>query len=90
MHNTDEPGQEWAGHYKWLLGGACALVLLLAGALVGLWSGSMERALDEIRESQRAIWKTLAERASLPGRTDELEERTDDQELRIRTLERRH
>ena len=50
----------------------------------------MERTLDEIRESQRAIWKTLAERASLPGRTDELEERTDDQELRIRTLERRH
>ncbi len=47
----------------------------------------MERTLDEVREGQRAIWRTLSERSSLLGRTDQLEERTKDHEQRLREIE---
>lgn len=61
--------------------GACSLVLLLAGVVVGVWSSAIERDINAIRT-------VLNERASLIPRTAELEKRTDDQEERIRDLER--
>lgn len=61
--------------------GACGLVVVLAGVVVGVWSSQIERDLNAIRA-------VLNERASLIPRTAELEKRTDDQEDRIRDLER--
>jgi len=61
--------------------GACSLVLVLAGVVVGVWSSAIERDLTAIRS-------TLNERANLIPRTAELEKRTDDQEERLRELER--
>ena len=61
--------------------GACSLCLVLCGVVVGLWSHAIERDLDEIRN-------TLNDRASLIPRTAELEKRLDDQEGRLRAVER--
>lgn len=61
--------------------GACSLVLVLAGVVVGVWSSAIERDINAIRA-------VLNERASLIPRTTELEKRTEDQEERLRDLER--
>lgn len=89
MDHDDEAAQQaWTGLYRWLFTGACAVILGLAGTLVGVWSSGVEQALVTLRTTQDAIWKTVNERNSLPGRTSEVERRTDDQEARIRVLER--
>ena len=61
--------------------GACGLILVLCGVVVGVWSSTMEKDISDIR-------RILDERATLPPRTAELERRTEDQEQRLRTLER--
>jgi len=61
--------------------GVCGVCIALCGVVVGLWSSAIERDLNEIRA-------TLNARASLPPRTIELERRTDDQEGRLRAIER--
>ena len=61
--------------------GACGIIIALCGMVVGLWSSSIERDINGIR-------LTLNERASLIPRTTELEKRTDDQEGRLREIER--
>ena len=67
--------------------GACTIIVSLCGLVVGLWSHSLETAVTEVRDSQRAIWRIIGERASLPARTAELEKRSDDQERRLREAE---
>jgi len=61
--------------------GACSLILVLCGVVVGIWSAGIEKDLASIR----AI---LNERAALAPRTAELERRTEDQEQRLRAIER--
>lgn len=61
--------------------GACSLVIILCGVVVGLWSSAIEKDLGDIR-------RTLDDRATLLPRTAELEKRTEDQERRLRELER--
>jgi len=63
--------------------GACSLVLVLAGVVVGVWSSAIERDINAIR-------LVLNERASLLPRVAELEKRTDEQKEQIRELERDH
>ena len=63
--------------------GACSLVLVLAGMVVGIWSSGIKQDITDIRD-------TLKERASLIPRTAELEKRTEDQEERLRHVERDH
>lgn len=76
-----------ADFLKKTLMAAGGLIVTLCGVVIGIWSHSMERTLDEVREGQRAIWRTLSERSSLLGRTDQLEERTKDHEQRLREIE---
>ncbi len=67
--------------------GACTLIVTLCGLVIGVWSSGLETAVTEVRDGQRAIWRVIGERASLPSRTDELERRTEDQEQRLRRAE---
>jgi len=81
-HETDENGVGPTWRYVAL--GACGLVLTVGGLAIGLWSESLDKRLED-----QAQWRILSERASLIPRTAELEKRTDDQEQRLRELERR-
>ena len=79
----------WTEFYKWALAGSCSLVILVAGMAIGLWSRSLDRRLDDIASSQIKQWEIINERASLPPRLGEIERRTDDQEQRLRQIERK-
>ena len=88
------PGNE-TGSPTWaaqLLGkgflAACGVIVTLCGVVIGLWSHGIEKDLVDIRDSQRAIWATLNDRATIGPRTAELEKRTDDQEDRLRAIEK--
>ena len=81
--------ESWEGFYKWAFTGACSLVLLIGGVAIGLWSQSLDRRLSDIADSQARQWQILNERASLPPRLGEVERRTDDQEQRLRQIERK-
>jgi hypothetical protein len=63
--------------------GACSLVIVLAGAVVGDKFIAIKDDLTEIRA-------TLNSRADLPPRTTELERRDADKEGRLREIERDH
>lgn len=63
--------------------GACSLVVVLAGVVVGVWASG-------IKEDIASIKSTLNERADLPPRTAELERRDVDKEGRLREVERDH
>lgn len=67
---------------------ACALLLALGGVVVGLWSQSLDKRLDDIAENQSKQWEVLNQRASLAPRLDAIERQTSDQEQRLRTVER--
>lgn len=87
--NKDPSGSEWrASVLQWALGGTCSIIIGLTGTLAGVWGGHMEKHIDEIHNGQRAVWTVLNERASLPPRIAELEKRTEDQEQRLREIER--
>ena len=60
--------------------GACGIIIALCGMVLGLWSSAIERDLLDLR-------LTLNERASLLPRTTALEQRTADQEERLRAVE---
>ena len=81
MHERDATAQEVKVIFSRPFLGACGLIIALCGVVVGLWSSAIERDLNEIRA-------TLNAHASLPPRTIELERRTDDQEGRLRAIER--
>lgn len=83
-----EREREWEEFWKRLalwLGGA---ILALGGMAVGLWSRALDQRLDNLLEAQRKQWSILSERASLIPRTAELEKRADDQEDRLREVEK--
>jgi hypothetical protein len=63
--------------------GACGLVIVLAGAVVGDKFIAIKDDLTEIRV-------ILNSRADLPPRTTELERRDADKEGRLREIERDH
>lgn len=63
--------------------GACSLILVLAGAVVGNWISGVKEDLVDIRT-------TLNSRADLPPRTAELERRDADKEGRLRAVEQDH
>ena len=63
--------------------GACGLVIVLAGAVVGDKFIAIKDDLTEIRV-------ILNSRADLPPRTAELERRDTDKEGRLREIERDH
>lgn len=63
--------------------GACSLVVVLAGVVMGNWVSGVKQDLVEIRT-------TLNNRADLPPRTAELERRDTDKEGRLREIERDH
>ena len=88
--------------YKVLFMGACTLILVLGGGLVGLWSRTSDNrllefkhALDgdigELRRIDANQWDRLhAIHDAIIGNTsrlDQLREQTNDQENRIRALE---
>ena len=77
--------------YKTLLGGACTLIILLAGFAWGAWNSNHEsEALDNQRtnaaqwERLRTLNDTLIE---FRTKHDNLRQDVDDQEVRIRALE---
>jgi len=88
-HEPVDESRETGPTWRWIALGACALVVSVGGLAIGLWSESLDQRLADIRNTQQAQWRILGERASLVPRTAELEKRTDDQEIRLRELERR-
>lgn len=63
--------------------GACSLILVLTGLVMGNWINGVKADLADIRA-------TLDRRADLPPRTSELERRDQDKEERLREIEREH
>lgn len=80
----DEQGPTW----RLVAIGACSLVLTFGGLAAGVWSSALVERLDEIARSQAKQWEVLNQRASLAPRLDAEEQRTADQELRLRALEK--
>lgn len=79
--------------YKTVLGGACSLIVILAGFAWGTWTtGHESEILDNQRvntvqwERIRALNDTLIE---FRTKHDNIRRDVDDQEARIRTLEHR-
>ena len=103
-NNQDEAGTlRGAVDYKVLFVGACTLLLVLGGGLVGLYSRTsdnrfleLKHAIDgdigELRRINETQWSRLNTiHDALIGsaaRIDHLRESTNDQETRIRELER--
>ena len=98
----DRSAVSGAVDYKVLFLGACTLVLVIGGGLVGLWSRTndnrileFKHALDgdigELRRIDGNQWDRIHAIhdaiISNTSRIDQLRERTNDQENRIRTLE---
>ena len=88
-HEQTDSVHEDSPTWRYLAIGACGLVVSVGGLAIGLWSESLDQRLADIRNTQQAQWRILGERSSLVPRTAELEKRTEDQEQRLRELERR-
>ena len=88
-HETDEAKERSGPTWRYVALGASSLVLTIGGMAVGFWSESIDKRLEDIHATQQAQWRILGDRASLVPRTAELEKRTEDQEQRLRELERR-
>ena len=78
--------------YKTLFMGACALVAVLGGGFFGFWSDTTQQQAQSNRDSNQRQWIKLSdiERQHFvyQGRLEILEKRTDDQEQRLRDMER--
>jgi len=88
-HETDEAKERSGPTWRYVALGASSLVLTIGGMAIGFWSESLDKRLEDIRATQQAQCRILGDRASLLPRTAELEKRTEDQEQRLRELERR-
>jgi len=83
MAHADDERKELSALLSRPFIGACSLVIVLAGAVVGDKFIAIKDDLTEIRG-------ILNSRADLPPRTAELERRDTDKEDRIRALEHEH
>ena len=79
--------------YKTLFLGACALVLALSGGLIGYWNSTSTLDIGQVRAATVEQWKQIRDLdrtlLDLRARHDALRDITNDQEGRLRELERR-
>ena len=83
MPSADEDQKELSALLSRPFIGACGLIIVLSGAVMGHWISGVKEDLTDIRS-------TLDRRADLPPRTTELERRDLDKEGRLREVERDH
>jgi hypothetical protein len=80
--------------YKTLFLGACVLVSLLGGSIWGLWNSNHHGELEESRKSDDLQWiqlRTLSDKIiENTGTIRYLQERSIDQEKRLRDIESEH
>ena len=78
--------------YKTLSVAACALVVILGGGLIGLWNHGIEQALYRLTDTSAKQWERISQLQDRLGtatsRIEQLEKYTEDQEQRIRLIER--
>ncbi len=67
------------GTLQWVIGLLFSLIIVVSGALVGVWSRDLEREVHEFKadteNEHRDFHRILDARADLPNRTTQLEAR---------------